>query len=409
MPTHEDHALYSPLADLLQAYAPPSEDGKPAGNTAAPHPLLTRLFQEAESRRAADIFISAGFPPAIKTDGKFTPLPLPKLDASDTAAIAEATMPAEQTAVFRQRKEADYTVQSHSHIRYRAHAYCEQGRIGMVLHRIRQDIPALDTLGLPIKLQELALASQGLLIVSGMAGSGKSTATAALLDYRNRNLPGHIITIEEPIEFIHQPHRCIITQREVGIDTPDWTTAVQHAARQSPDVICIGEVRNAAEMEHALRLAQTGHLCILNLHAANSIQAVEQITHFYLPEHRSRILADLALNLNGIACLRLAAKTNQNGRIASTDLLINTPAVQDLLFQGDLLHLRELMARSAQDGMQTADQNLFRLYADGIIDRQEALRQADSANDLRLQIQLHDEGNSTKRLYDRISDLNLMT
>ena len=231
---------------------------------------------------------------------------------------------------------------------------------------------------------------------------------ASMLNYRNQKLPGHIVTIEDPIEFIYKPCRSIFTQREIGIDTDNWKTAVQSAMRQAPDVVCIGEVRSEESMEYALQLAQTGHLCVFTIHASTASQTIERIINFYPEDRRQQVLMDLALNLVGIIGQRLTIKKNRQ-RTAVTDLLLNTPAMQDLIFKGELLEIRDLMARSGSNGMQTFDQNLFTLYAQGQIELSEALRQAVSANDLRLRIQMYDEGNNTERLYDRISDLNLMT
>lgn len=232
---------------------------------------------------------------------------------------------------------------------------------------------------------------------------------ATMLEHRNQQTPGHIITIEDPIEFIYKPRRCIFTQREIGIDTNNWQTAVQNSMRQSPDVICIGEVRNRESMEYAMQLAQTGHLCVFTLHANTASQAFERILNFYPEEAHKQVLTDLSLNLTGIICQRLAIKKNKDGRTAVVDLLINTPAVQDLILKGDIIGLRSLMESAQTDGMQTMDQNLFKLYNQNIIDYEEALRQSVSANDLRLRIQLYEEGRHPDRLYDRINDLNLVS
>lgn len=309
---------------------------------------------------------------------------------------------------FNQNWEINYSVQSRSNTRYRVNAYHEQGRVGMVLRRINQKIPEIDELGLPPKLKDLALTPRGMLILAGPTGSGKSTTMASMLDYRNNKVPGHIVTIEDPIEYIYKPRRCIFTQREVGIDTPDWKIAVQSAMRQAPDVVCIGEVRSESSMEYAMQLAQTGHLCVFTIHANNAAQAIERITNFYSEDRRPQVLMDLALNLTGIIGQRLVIRKNRTLRTAVIDLLLNTPAMQDLIFKGDLMDVHGLMQRSSTEGMQTFDQHLFNLYIKDQIEYDEALRQADSVNDLRLRIQMHEEGNDPARLYDRISDLNLM-
>ncbi|HHK6022602.1 TPA: PilT/PilU family type 4a pilus ATPase [Neisseria subflava] len=403
--------LHDLLSEMVQAYSQKNQAPHiptPAEIGTHLHPLLDRMCEEAEKRNASDIFISAGFPPAIKVGGTLTPMPHKALNGADTAAIAESTMNPDQLEAFNRDWEINYSVQSRSNTRYRVNAYHEQGRVGMVLRRVSQDIPEMKTLGLPEKLQELALAPRGLLILAGPTGSGKSTTMASMLNYRNQKLPGHIVTIEDPIEFIYKPCRSIFTQREIGIDTDNWKTAVQSAMRQAPDVVCIGEVRSEESMEYALQLAQTGHLCVFTIHASTASQTIERIINFYPEDRRQQVLMDLALNLVGIIGQRLTIKKNRQ-RTAVTDLLLNTPAMQDLIFKGELLEIRDLMARSGSNGMQTFDQNLFTLYAQGQIELSEALRQAVSANDLRLRIQMHDEGNNTERLYDRISDLNLMT
>ncbi|UTG69709.1 PilT/PilU family type 4a pilus ATPase [Neisseria subflava] len=403
--------LHDLLSEMVQAYSQKNQAPHiptPAEIGTHLHPLLDRMCEEAEKRNASDIFISAGFPPAIKVGGTLTPMPHKALTGADTAAIAESTMNPDQLEAFNRDWEINYSVQSRSNTRYRVNAYHEQGRVGMVLRRISQDIPEMKTLGLPEKLQELALAPRGLLILAGPTGSGKSTTMASMLNYRNQKLPGHIVTIEDPIEFIYKPCRSIFTQREIGIDTDNWKIAVQSAMRQAPDVVCIGEVRSEESMEYALQLAQTGHLCVFTIHASTASQTIERIINFYPEDRRQQVLMDLALNLVGIIGQRLTIKKNRQ-RTAVTDLLLNTPAMQDLIFKGELLEIRDLMARSGSNGMQTFDQNLFTLYAQGQIELSEALRQAVSANDLRLRIQMHDEGNNTERLYDRISDLNLMT
>lgn len=408
----ETTPLHDLLSEMVQAYSQKKQAPHiptPAEIGTHLHPLLDRMCEEAEKRNASDIFISAGFPPAIKVGGTLTPMPHQALTSADTAAITESTMNPDQLEAFNRDWELNYSVQSRSNTRYRVNAYHEQGRVGMVLRRINQELPEMESLGLPAKLKELSLSPRGLLILAGPTGSGKSTTMASMLNYRNQKLPGHIVTIEDPIEFIYKPCRSIFTQREIGIDTDNWKTAVQSAMRQAPDVVCIGEVRSEESMEYALQLAQTGHLCVFTIHAASTAsQTIERIINFYPEDRRQQVLMDLALNLVGIIGQRLTIKKNRQ-LTAVTDLLLNTPAMQDLILKGELLEIRDLMARSGSNGMQTFDQNLFNLYSQGQIELSEALRQAVSANDLRLRIQMHDEGNNTERLYDRISDLNLMT
>lgn len=380
----------------------------PAAVSVHIHPILDRMCFDAEDRGASDIFISAGFPPAMKINSKLTPVSLPTLTAADTQAIADSTMTDEQKETFRRELELNYSIQSRSNTRYRVNAYHEQGRAGLVLRRINTDIPTVEDLQLPPVLNNLIMKPRGMLILAGATGSGKSTSMAAMLNYRNHNLPGHMITIEDPIEYLHSPKKCIITQREIGIDTESWELAVQNAMRQAPDVVCIGEVRSQESMEYALQLAQTGHLCVFTIHATSANQAIERIMNLYPEERHKQVLVDIAMNLTGIIGQRLVIKKENKGRTAIVDLLINTPAVQDLIFKGDLMGIKELMQRSIDEGMQTFDQNLFRLYIEGKIDYNEAIRQADSANDLRLRIQLHEEGDKPEHLFDRVSDLNLI-
>ncbi|WP_416191709.1 PilT/PilU family type 4a pilus ATPase [Neisseria sp. CCUG12390] len=403
--------LHDLLSEMVQAYSQKNQAPHiptPAEIGTHLHPLLDRMCLEAENRKASDIFISAGFPPSMKVSGVLTPVPHKALTGEETAQIVESTMNPEQLEAFNRDWELNYSVQSRSNTRYRVNAYREQGRVGLVLRRINQEIPEMQVLGLPEKVKELALAPRGLLILAGPTGSGKSTTMASMLNYRNNKVPGHVVTIEDPIEFIYKPRRCIFTQREVGIDTADWKTAIQNAMRQAPDVVCIGEVRSAESMEYAMQLAQTGHLCVFTIHANSASQTVERIVNFYPEERHKQVLMDLALNLTGIIGQRLAIKKNRSQRTAAIDLLLNTPAMQDLIFRGELMEIRSLMDRASGDGMQTFDQHLFKLYIQGQIEYDEALRQADSANDLRLRVQLHEEGNEPDRLYDRISDLNLM-
>ncbi|MDO1509644.1 MULTISPECIES: PilT/PilU family type 4a pilus ATPase [unclassified Neisseria] len=407
----DSNQLHNLLTEMVQAYSQknqPPHIPTPAEIGTHLHPILDRMCADAEQRKASDIFISAGFPPAMKVNGVLTPMPHKALSGADTAAIVQSTMNESQLEAFNRDLELNYSVQSRSNTRYRVNAYHEQGRVGLVLRRINQNIPSIEELALPSKLKDLALTPRGLLILAGPTGSGKSTSMAAMVDYRNQKVPGHIVTIEDPIEYLYKPRRCIITQREVGIDTPDWKIAVQSAMRQAPDVVCIGEVRSEHSMEYALQLAQTGHLCVFTIHANNASQAIERIINFYPEERQHQVLMDLALNLIGIIGQRLIIKKGRSQRTAIIDLLLNTPAMQDTIFKGELMEIKDLMVRSTVEGMQTFDQNLFDLYLKGQVEYDEALRQADSPNDLRLRIQLHEEGDSPEKLYDRISDLNLM-
>ena len=372
------------------------------------HPLLEKMADESLKRGASDIFISSNFPPSFKIDGTLIPVPLKPLTPEEAAQIVYSTFNDEQKAVFPDALELNYSLQSKNGLRFRVNAYHEQGRIGLVMRRITTDILTVDDLQLPQSLKTLAMRKRGLIILAGATGSGKSTSQAAMLDWRNKHSAGHIVTIEDPIEYIHSPNKSIITQREVGLDTHSWGAAVQSAMRQAPDVVVVGEVRNEQSMEYALQLAQTGHLCFFTIHATNASQTIERIMNLYPEERHPQILMDLALNLVAIIGQRLVLKKGGKGRTAIVDLLINTPAMQDHVFKNELLEARDLMERAADDGMQTFDQDLFRLYVNGEIDYDEALRQAESANDLRLRIKLYEEGQESTHIFERVGDLNLM-
>ena len=372
------------------------------------HPLLEKMADESLKRNASDIFISSNFPPSFKIDGTLVPIPVKPLTEDEAAQIVYSTFNDEQKAKFPVEWELNYSLQSQNGIRFRVNAYHEQGRIGLVMRRITTNILTVDDLRLPQVLKELSMRKRGLIILAGPTGSGKSTSQAAMLDWRNKHSAGHIVTIEDPIEYIHSPIKSIITQREVGLDTHSWGAAVQSAMRQAPDVVCVGEVRNEHSMEYALQLAQTGHLCFFTIHATNASQTVERIMNLYPEERHPQILMDLALNLVAIIGQRLVLKKGGKGRNAIIDLLINTPAMQDHVFKNQLLEARELMERAEDDGMQTFDQDLFRLYINNEIDYDEALRQAESANDLRLRIKLYEEGRESTHIFERVNDLNLM-
>lgn len=410
----DQQEITSLLAGILNDYKKNqggSGAGQPApepsmSQKAALHPLLEKMAAECEKRGASDIFISAGFPPSFKINGELTPVPLKPLTQQDTQVLVYSTMSSEQRSRFDHELELNYSATSKEGIRFRVNAYHEQGRMGMVWRRITTNILTVDDLKLPQGLKELAMQPRGLLILAGATGSGKSTSMAAMLDWRNKHAAGHIVTIEDPVEYLHKPIKSIFTQRELGVDTTSWSMAVQSAMRQAPDVVCVGEVRNEHTMEYALQLAQTGHLCMFTIHANNAVQAIERIMNFYPEERHQQVLMDLALNIVGIIGQRLA-RLKEGGRTAIVDLLINSPAMQDYIFKGELMECMELMNRSETDGMQTFDQDLFKLYTDGRITMEEALRQAESVNDLRLKIELWDQGNDKEAIYDRVSNLSL--
>ena len=371
------------------------------------HPLLEKMAAECEKRGASDIFISTGFPPSFKINGELIPVPLKALTHIDTQILVYSTMTPEQRARFDQELELNYSATSKDGVRFRVNAYHEQGRMGMVWRRITTKIMTVDDLQLPQGLKELAMQPRGLIILAGATGSGKSTSMAAMLDWRNKHSAGHIVTIEDPVEYIHSPIKSIFTQRELGIDTNSWDMAVQSAMRQAPDVVCVGEVRNEHTMEKAMQLAQTGHLVFFTIHANNAVQAIERILGFYPEERHQQVLMDLALNVVSIIGQRLA-RLKTGGRTAIVDLLVNTPAMQDYIFKGELMECMALMNRAETDGMQTFDQDLFKLYTEGRITFDEALRQAESVNDLRLRITLWEEGNEATHIFERVSDLEVL-
>jgi len=371
------------------------------------HPLLEKMSAECEKRLASDIFISVNFPPSFKINGELTPVPLKPLTPQDTEVLVYSTMSDEQRIRFEEELELNYSVTSATGVRYRVNAYHEQGHVGMVWRRITTKILTVDDLQLPQGLKELAMQPRGLIILAGATGSGKSTSMAAMLDWRNKHAAGHIVTIEDPVEYIHTPIKSIFTQRELGIDTNSWSMAVQSAMRQAPDVVCVGEVRNEHTMEYALQLAQTGHLVFFTIHANNAVQAVERIMNFYPEEQHKQVLLDLSLNVVGIIGQRLA-RLIEGGRTAIVDLLINSPAMADYMMKGELIEMLRLIERSQSEGMQTFDQDLFKLYTAGRITLDEALRQAESASDLRLKITLWEEGREPGQMYDRVSDLNIL-
>ena len=371
------------------------------------HPLLEKMSAECEKRLASDIFISVNFPPSFKINGELTPVPLKPLTPQDTEVLVYSTMSDEQRIRFEEELELNYSVTSATGVRYRVNAYHEQGHVGMVWRRITTKILTVDDLQLPQGLKELAMQPRGLIILAGATGSGKSTSMAAMLDWRNKHAAGHIVTIEDPVEYIHTPIKSIFTQRELGIDTNSWSMAVQSAMRHAPDVVCVGEVRNEHTMEYALQLAQTGHLVFFTIHANNAVQAVERIMNFYPEEQHKQVLLDLSLNVVGIIGQRLA-RLIEGGRTAIVDLLINSPAMADYMMKGELIEMMRLIERSQSEGMQTFDQDLFKLYTSGRITLDEALRQAESASDLRLKITLWEEGKEPGQMYDRVSDLNIL-
>jgi len=347
------------------------------------------LLRLMTSKRGSDLFITAGFPPAIKIDGKMTPVSTQVLTAAHTVDLARSIMNDKQTASFELTKEANFAISPGDLGRFRVSAFVQMSCVGMVLRTISTDIPKLEDLGLPSVLQDVVMTKRGLVIMVGATGSGKSTTLAAMVGYRNQNSYGHIITIEDPVEYVHPHKNCIITQREVGVDTDDWEIALKNSLRQAPDVIQIGEIRDRETMEHAISFAETGHLCLATLHANSANQALDRIINFFPDERRQQLLMDLSLNLKGMISQRLIPLKESKGRVVAIEILLNSPLISDMIFKGEVHEIKELMKKSRELGMQTFDQSLFDLFEAGRISYEDALRNADSVNDLRLNIKLN--------------------
>ena len=360
------------------------------------------------SKKGSDLFITAGFPPAIKIDGKMTPVSAQVLTAAHTADLARSIMNDKQTAGFELSKEANFAISPGDLGRFRVSAFVQMGCVGMVLRTITSEIPKLEALGLPEVLKEVIMAKRGLVIMVGATGSGKSTTLAAMVGYRNENSYGHIITIEDPVEFVHPHKNCIVTQREVGVDTDDWEIALKNTLRQAPDVIQIGEIRDRQTMDHAIAFAETGHLCLATLHANSANQALDRIINFFPEERRQQLLMDLSLNLKGMISQRLIPRKEAKGRAVAIEIMLNSPLISDLIFKGEVHEIKELMKKSRELGMQTFDQSLFDLYEADLITYEDALRNADSVNDLRLQIKLESKAAKNRDLSAGTEHLGLV-
>src|SRR5688572_4037953 len=351
--------------------------------------FVNDLLRLMISRNGSDLFLTADFPPAIKVDGRVTKVSPQPLTGQHTMALARAVMNDKQAAEFERTKECNFAISPQGIGRFRCNAFVQMGHIGLVFRVIPQALPTVDQLGLPKVLKDIAMTKRGLVIMVGATGSGKSTSLAAMVDHRNENSHGHIITIEDPVEFVHPHKNCIVTQREVGIDTDGWEHALKNTLRQAPDVILMGEIRDRETMEHAVAFAETGHLCMATLHANSANQALDRIINFFPEERRTQLLMDLSLNLKSIVSQRLLPREEGKGRIAAVEILLNTPLVGDMIFKGEVGEIKELMKRSRELGMQTFDQALFDLYEHRHVSYEDALRNADSVNDLRLQIKLN--------------------
>lgn len=346
------------------------------------------LLRMMVAKKASDLFITSGFPPAMKVDGKVMPVTAQSLTAQQAREIARAIMSDKQAAEFDATRECNFAISIPNLSRFRVNAFVQRGSAGLVFRTITSLIPTLEELGLPEILKEVALTKRGLVIFVGGTGSGKSTSLAAMVGYRNQNSFGHIITIEDPIEFMHEHKNCIITQREVGVDTDNWFAALKNTLRQAPDVILIGEIRDRETMDYAIAFSETGHLCMATLHANSSNQALDRIINFFPEERRHQLLMDLSLNMRAFVSQRLLPKKEGKGRKAAMEIMLNSPLISDLIFKGEVHEIKEIISKSRELGMQTFDQSLFDLLEADEITYEEALRNADSANDLRLKIKL---------------------
>jgi twitching motility protein PilU len=329
--------------------------------------LIHNLLRGMASKKASDLFITAGFPPAFKVDGKMTPVSSQPLSHQHTRELARSIMNDRQTAEFEATHECNFAISPHGIGRFRVNVFMQQQHVGMVMRTITTKIPDLDAMGMPAILKDIVMSKRGLVILVGATGSGKSTTLAAMLGHRNQNSYGHIITIEDPVEYVHEHGKCIVTHREVGVDTVSWEAALKNTLRQAPDVILIGEIRDRETMEYAVAFAETGHLCMATLHANSANQALDRIINFFPEERREQLLMDLSLN---------------------TKALLNSPLISDLIFKGEVHAIKGVMAKSRELGMQTFDQALFDLFEADAISYEEALKNADSVNDLRLKIKL---------------------
>ena len=370
--------------------------------------FVHELLRVMISKKASDLFITAGFPPAFKVDGRMTPVSNQSLTPTHTMEIARAIMNDKQAQEFEGTKECNFAISPPGIGRFRVNAFVQQARVGVVLRTITTTIPRLEDLGLPDVLKDVVMTKRGLVIVVGATGSGKSTSLAAMLGYRNENSYGHIITIEDPVEYVHDHKNCLITQREVGVDTESWHAALKNTLRQAPDVILIGEIRDRDTMDYAIAFAETGHLCLATLHANSSNQALDRIINFFPEERRSQLLMDLSLNLKGMISQRLIPKRDGPGRAAAIEIMLNTPLISDLIFKGEVHEIKEIMKKSRELGMQTFDQALFELYEAGLISYEDAMRNADSMNELRLAIKLHGHEAKEKDMLTGLDHLNIV-
>ena len=351
--------------------------------------FITDLLKLMVGRGGSDLFLTAELPPAIKVDGKITKVSPQPLNGTHTIALARAIMNDRQVAEFERTKECNFAISPPNLGRFRVNAFMQQGKVGMVMRTIPSVIPTIDGMKMPPVLKDIVNTKRGLCILVGATGSGKTTTLAAMVNWRNETTYGHIITVEDPIEFVHAHKNCVVTQREVGIDTDSWEAALKNTLRQAPDVILMGEIRDRETMELAIAFAETGHLCLATLHANSTNQAIDRVINFFPEERKQQVLMDLSLNLKAMVSQRLIVKPDGKGRTAVVEIMINSPLIADLIFKGEVAEIKEIMKKSTNLGMQTFDQSLFKAYEEEAITYEDALRNADSVNDLRLQIKLN--------------------
>jgi twitching motility protein PilU len=356
--------------------------------------LMQGLLKKMVEKGGSDLFITTGFPPAIKVDGEIHRATDKVLAPDESAVIVRTIMNDKQAREFDATKECNFAISPQGIGRFRVSAFIQQGAVGAVLRQIITQIPTIDELDLPEGLKDVVMTKRGLVIVVGATGSGKSTTLAAMVGHRNANSRGHIMTIEDPVEYVHPHDQCVVTQREVGVDTESWGAALKNTLRQAPDVIMIGEIRDRETMEFGIQFAETGHLCLATLHANSANQALDRIINFFPEEKRNQLLMDMSLNVQALISQRLIPRDNQEGRVAAMEIMLKSPLISDLIFKGEVVQIKEVMAKSNRLGMKTFDQALYDLYEEGKIGYDDAMRNADSKNELRLRIKLEGKRDS---------------
>jgi twitching motility protein PilU len=368
--------------------------------------LMQDLLRRMVEKKGSDLFVTAGFPPAIKIDGEIRPQAERSLTPEQSAALVRAVMNDRQTKEFDASKECNFAISPAGIGRFRVSAFVQQGHTGAVLRTINAKIPTIEELELPMILKDVALSKRGFVIMVGGTGSGKSTSLAAMVGFRNEKTRGHIVTIEDPVEYIHPHKGCVITHREVGVDCENWHIALKNTLRQAPDVILIGEIRDRETMEYGIQFAETGHLVLATLHANSSNQALDRIINFFPEERREQLLMDLSLNIRALISQRLLPRESGSGRIAAMEVMLQSPLISDLIFKGEIAKIKDVMSRSNRLGMKTFDQSLFELYEAGLVSYEDALRNADSKNELRLRVKL--ESKREARTDDGGKDLEIV-